>query len=241
MGLPTSCAGCDGGKGDFVIDAGHWRAISPGVTESMTVTNGTLDAQLRAVRGLDRSDSQADSAGSIPVTRSTTKPPLTALSLGGVFRSAALHSSIRAHPLTQLIGQAHSSRRPGCMCRLPPRTIVPFPAAASRPPCGRVAARWLRQPRLGVRSPGFGAYEEEAHNWFVSVEIHVATRTPKVSEPSRQRSLAEFSYLLNREPTFVGIQFWFKSLDRHSLIVTPPVPTTAFRQKARLIERWILT
>jgi hypothetical protein len=36
----------------------------------MTVTSGASDAQLRAVRGLDLSDSQADSAGSIPVTRS---------------------------------------------------------------------------------------------------------------------------------------------------------------------------
>src|SRR5262245_55572511 len=49
---------------------GHWRAISPSVTRSMTVTSGTLSAQVRAVRSLDRSDSQADSAGSIPVTRS---------------------------------------------------------------------------------------------------------------------------------------------------------------------------
>jgi hypothetical protein len=50
--------------------AGHWRAISRGVVGSMTVTSGTLDAQVRAVSDPDRSDSQADSAGSIPVTRS---------------------------------------------------------------------------------------------------------------------------------------------------------------------------
>jgi hypothetical protein len=37
----------------------------------MTVTRGASDAQLRVVRGPDLSNSQADSAGSIPVTRST--------------------------------------------------------------------------------------------------------------------------------------------------------------------------
>jgi hypothetical protein len=50
---------------------GHWRAINPGDSGSITVTSGVSDAQLRTVRGPDRSDSQADSAGSIPVTRST--------------------------------------------------------------------------------------------------------------------------------------------------------------------------
>ena len=49
---------------------GHWRAINPGVVGFITVTSGAPAAQVRAVRGLDRSDSQADSAGSIPVTRS---------------------------------------------------------------------------------------------------------------------------------------------------------------------------
>ena len=52
---------------------GHWRAISPGVARSMTVTGGASDDQVRAVRGPDLSDSQADSAGSIPVTRSNVK------------------------------------------------------------------------------------------------------------------------------------------------------------------------
>src|SRR4249920_1429513 len=52
---------------------GHWRAISPSVMGSITVTSGASVAQVRAVRGPDRSDSQADSAGSIPVTRSTVQ------------------------------------------------------------------------------------------------------------------------------------------------------------------------
>jgi hypothetical protein len=42
---------------------GHWRAINPGVAGSMTVTGGALDPQVRAVSGVDLSDSQADSAG----------------------------------------------------------------------------------------------------------------------------------------------------------------------------------
>src|SRR5262245_713092 len=53
---------------------GHWRAISRGVMGAMTVNSGASVAQVRAVRGLDRSDSQADSAGSIPVTRSSVNP-----------------------------------------------------------------------------------------------------------------------------------------------------------------------
>jgi hypothetical protein len=52
---------------------GHWRAINPGIAGSMTVANGALTAQLKAVRALDRTDSQADNAGSIPVTRSTSR------------------------------------------------------------------------------------------------------------------------------------------------------------------------
>jgi hypothetical protein len=48
---------------------GHQRAINPGAAGSMTVTGGPSTAQLSVVSGLDWSDSQADSAGSIPVTR----------------------------------------------------------------------------------------------------------------------------------------------------------------------------
>jgi hypothetical protein len=49
---------------------GHWRAINPGVMGFITVTSGASGLQVRAVRGPDLSDSQADGAGSIPVTRS---------------------------------------------------------------------------------------------------------------------------------------------------------------------------
>jgi hypothetical protein len=45
----------------------------------MTVTSGASVAQVSVVRGLDLSDSQADSAGSIPVTRSTTKHQVSGL------------------------------------------------------------------------------------------------------------------------------------------------------------------
>ena len=49
--------------------------VSPGVAGSLTVTSGASGAQVGAARGPDRSDSQADSAGSIPVTRSALKAP----------------------------------------------------------------------------------------------------------------------------------------------------------------------
>src|SRR6266480_1816649 len=50
------------------LGTGHWRAISPGVLRSITVTSGAPDAQARAVTGPDRSDSQADSVpvGALP-------------------------------------------------------------------------------------------------------------------------------------------------------------------------------
>jgi hypothetical protein len=41
--------------------AGHWQAINPGVTGSITVTDGTSDVQVRAVRSPDLLVSQADS------------------------------------------------------------------------------------------------------------------------------------------------------------------------------------
>ncbi len=49
------------------------RVINPGIEGSVTVTSGALDVQVRTVRGPDLSDSQADSAGSIPVARSSVK------------------------------------------------------------------------------------------------------------------------------------------------------------------------
>jgi len=58
---------------------GHWRAINQGVMGLITVTSGASTAQVSVVRGSDLSDSQADSAGSIPVTRSTTKHQVSGL------------------------------------------------------------------------------------------------------------------------------------------------------------------
>jgi hypothetical protein len=49
---------------------GHWRAINPGVEGSVTVTSGASTVQLRAVRGPDLSDSQADSTVTLPFMRS---------------------------------------------------------------------------------------------------------------------------------------------------------------------------
>jgi hypothetical protein len=46
----------------------HWRAIKPGQRRAGAVTTGHAKWQLRHDDGLFRSDSQADSAGSMPVT-----------------------------------------------------------------------------------------------------------------------------------------------------------------------------
>ena len=59
------------------------RPLNPGIAGSMTVVSGASAAQLRVVRGPDRTGSQADSAGSIPVTRSTTKPKVSAHARAG--------------------------------------------------------------------------------------------------------------------------------------------------------------
>jgi hypothetical protein len=55
--------------------AGHWRAINLGVMGSVTVTSGTSDVQVGAVRSPDLLVSQADSASSILVTRSECEGP----------------------------------------------------------------------------------------------------------------------------------------------------------------------
>ena len=55
----------------------------------MTVTGGASDVQVRVVRDPDLSDSQADSAGSIPVTRSTVKAQVS-----GIFRCRLLVISL---------------------------------------------------------------------------------------------------------------------------------------------------
>ena len=54
-------------QGLGTMPRGHWRAISLGVTGSMTVTGGASGAQVSAVRGFDLSDSQADSADNFSV------------------------------------------------------------------------------------------------------------------------------------------------------------------------------
>jgi hypothetical protein len=63
-------------------------------------------------------------------------------------------------PLGSMISQAHSA----CTPQAGPSSsasIVRLAATASRAALRAVAARWLRHPRPGVHSPGFGAYEED--------------------------------------------------------------------------------
>jgi len=55
------------------------RAISQGDEGSVTATASLRSRLLSVLIGHDLSDSQADSAGSIPVTRSMVKPPVRAL------------------------------------------------------------------------------------------------------------------------------------------------------------------
>jgi hypothetical protein len=50
-GAWSSTPPCCGYEWLGAIKPGHWRAISPGVTRSMTVTRGASDALVRAVRG----------------------------------------------------------------------------------------------------------------------------------------------------------------------------------------------
>jgi hypothetical protein len=59
----------------------HYRAINPGNEGSLTVTHGHPAPQVRPHNSPNRTDSQADSAGSIPVTRSTTKAQVSGPSL----------------------------------------------------------------------------------------------------------------------------------------------------------------
>jgi hypothetical protein len=51
------------------------HAINPGEDRSLTVTRGQPALQVRPCDSPDGADSQADSAGSIPVTRSKGKSP----------------------------------------------------------------------------------------------------------------------------------------------------------------------
>ena len=78
---------------------------------SVTVTSGASDAQIRAVRGLDRSDSQADSAGSIPVTRSK-KPQVKTVTMVDTPKVKGSLRSSRAHRLAfRVLANCFSSRR----------------------------------------------------------------------------------------------------------------------------------
>jgi len=84
----------DRGSRARVIDAdcanvaGPLAAINPGDERSITVTRGHPAAQVKPHSSPDRTDSQADSAGSIPVTRSTAKGQF-----GSIFRTLDLRSS----------------------------------------------------------------------------------------------------------------------------------------------------
>jgi hypothetical protein len=65
----------------------HWRAINPGDQRCLTVTRGRIAPQVRLRIVSNGADSQADSAGSIPVIRSNVKAQV-----GSTFRTLGLRS-----------------------------------------------------------------------------------------------------------------------------------------------------
>jgi hypothetical protein len=54
--------------------------------------------------------------------------------------------------------------------------IVQLAGTASRPPWGR-RSRWLRQPRHGTHSQGFGAYREDGAEWEAAFRSRRVTTT----------------------------------------------------------------
>jgi hypothetical protein len=61
-------------RGDYDLTPCHWRAINRGKKRSLPVTRGQFAPQVRRHGGPDATDSQADSGGSIPLTRSKQEP-----------------------------------------------------------------------------------------------------------------------------------------------------------------------
>jgi hypothetical protein len=66
------------------------RAVNPGDERSLMVTRGHTESQVRPHNRADRTDSQADCAGSIPVTRSTRESPAQTRFRVYIFRSACV-------------------------------------------------------------------------------------------------------------------------------------------------------
>ena len=145
---------------------GHYRAVNPGETGSVTGTGGRQGRQLSSHDGRDLADSQADSAGSIPVTRSDTLSPPRSSRYGAdlrrhvalvrrqLARRVARCSPQRVHVLPhahltrlptprdhQLLGRRRGlARRPAAQGRRAPR----------RPAGWRHSGEFAYGPRCGV-------------------------------------------------------------------------------------------
>jgi hypothetical protein len=84
----------------------HSRAISPGNTGPRTVTHGSRGPQVRPYTGLNDANSQADSAGSIPVTRSSVNAAQSAFLLTQAELSPRFRA--RSGPISGLRPAAYS-------------------------------------------------------------------------------------------------------------------------------------
>src|SRR5215831_4606502 len=133
------CERSDGPRGKRV------RAIDPGAAGSVAVTSGTPDAQVRSVRGPDRPDSQADSAGSTPVTRSATKTQVS----GHQPWRGRLEKTYAA-PWKRLVFTV----APGApAATVPPEIATDVPSRSREPPSEAVSfAVWVPSVHL---EPGF--------------------------------------------------------------------------------------
>jgi hypothetical protein len=75
-----------------LLSSGHQRAINPGDERYLTVTPGHLAPQVRHHISQIRTNSQADSAGSVSITRSNQKPQVNgrAYAVGSIGGSTSM-------------------------------------------------------------------------------------------------------------------------------------------------------
>jgi hypothetical protein len=147
------------------------RSSVPGHDRSRELRSVTMSGKLRQRRGYLRVT--AIDRVQIPIRRSWGRVPKPPHQGGAASGAAGPASAPRAQPwearpepTPDPRPSKHTDRdgsnehRPSCRGPLPRSRL-----SSSRPPrLGRplgVASRWLRQPRPGTHSPGFGAYEEE--------------------------------------------------------------------------------
>jgi hypothetical protein len=89
-------------------------AVNPGEERSLTVAHGHVASQVRPMTGPGGPDSQADSAGSTPVTRSTSEGPAQRLR-AGINRANAYHQAAHGRIAAEVLNAAdRRGARPSC-------------------------------------------------------------------------------------------------------------------------------